>query len=286
MAAAVQDLLDLLDLETLDPNLFRGRSPQSSWQRVYGGQVIAQALVAAVRTVDASRPPHSMHAYFILPGDPKVPIIYDVDRIRDGKSFTTRSVTARQHGHAIFSMLVSFHDEETGLEHQIEMPQVTPPEQLPDEAEMRKNLLPAMPEPVRRYYERERPIEMRPVEFDRYGGKKYPDGRFHLWFRATGRLPDDPAIHQCVLAYASDLTLLDASLMRLGRTLFDSKFMAASLDHALWLHRPFRADDWLLYAQDSPNLRGSRGFSRGLIFTRNGQLVASVAQEGLVRERR
>lgn len=286
MAAAVQDLLDILNLETLDPNLFRGRSPQTSWQRVYGGQVIAQAFVAAVRTVDASRPAHSMHAYFMLPGDPKVPIIYDVDRIRDGKSFATRSVTARQHGHAIFSMLVSFHSEEAGLDHQVEMPHVRQPEDLPDEAEMRRNLLPTMPDPVRRYYERERPIEMRPVEFDRYGGRKYPDGRFHLWFRATGRLPDDPAIHQCVLAYASDLTLLDASLMRHGRTLFDSKFMAASLDHALWLHRPFRADDWLLYAQDSPNLHGSRGFSRGLIFTRDGTLVASVAQEGLVRERR
>lgn len=286
MAAAVKDLLDILDLEPLEVNLFRGRSPQTGWQRVYGGQVIGQALVAAVRTVDASRPPHSMHAYFLLPGDPKVPLIYDVDRIRDGKSFTTRRVTARQHGHPIFSMLVSFHEHEDGLDHQVEMPQVTPPEDLPDEAEMRSKLLPQMPDPVRRYYERERPIEMRPVEFDRYAGRKYPDGRFHLWFRATGRLPDDLAIHQCVLAYASDLTLLDASLSRHGRTLFENEFMAASLDHALWLHRPFRADEWLLYAQDSPNLHGSRGLARGLIFTRDGTLVASVAQEGLVRVRR
>jgi acyl-CoA thioesterase-2 len=211
MASAVKDLLDILDLETLEPNLFRGRSPQTGWQRVYGGQVIGQALVAAVRTVDAARSPHSMHAYFILPGDPKVPLIYDVDRIRDGKSFTTRRVTARQHGHPIFSMLVSFHEHEDGLDHQAEMPDVTPPEELPDEAEMRGKLLPQMPEPVRRYYQRERPIEMRPVEFDRYAGKKYPDGRFNLWFRTTGRLPDDLAIHQCVLAYASDLTLLDAT---------------------------------------------------------------------------
>ena len=286
MASAVSDLLEILDLEPLEVNLFRGRSPQSGWQRVFGGQVIGQALVAAVRTVEASRPPHSMHAYFILPGDPKVPLIYDVDRIRDGKSFTTRRVTARQHGQPIFSMLVSFHDYEEGFDHQAAMPDVTPPEQLPNETEMREKLLPAMPDPVRRYYERERPIEMRPVEFDRYGGKKYPDGRFHLWFRTTGRLPDDPAIHQCVLAYASDLTLLDASLTRHGRTLFENKFMAASLDHALWLHRPFRADEWLLYAQDSPNLHGSRGFARGLIFTRDGTLIASVAQEGLVRLRR
>jgi acyl-CoA thioesterase-2 len=279
-------MLDILDLEPLEVNLFRGRSPQAGWQRVYGGQVIGQALVAAVRTVEASRAPHSMHAYFILPGDPKVPIIYDVDRIRDGKSFTTRRVTARQHGHPIFSMLVSFQTAEVGLDHQMEMPQVPPPEELPNESEMRKKMLPTMPDPVRRYYERERPIEMRPVEFERYGGKKYPDGKVHLWIRTTERLPDDPAIHQCVLAYASDMTLLDASLARHGRTLFEKEFMGASLDHALRLHRPFRADDWLLYAQDSPNLYNSRGFSRGLIFTRDGVLVASVAQEGLVRQRR
>jgi acyl-CoA thioesterase II len=286
MSSAVNEMLEILDLEPLDVNLFRGRSPQVGWQRVYGGQVIGQALVAAVRTVDASRPPHSMHAYFLLPGDPKVPIIYDVDRIRDGKSFTTRRVTARQHGHPIFSMLVSFHTDEPGLDHQAAMPKVPPPEDLPNESEMRKNMLPTMPDPVRRYYERERPIELRPVEFDRYRGKKYPDGRFHVWIRATGRLPDDLAIHQCVLAYASDMTLLDAALAPHGRSLFEQKFMAASLDHALWLHRPFRADDWLLYAQESPNMHGSRGFTRGLIFTREGTLVASVAQEGLVRLRR
>ena len=207
MSSAVQDLLDILDLEPLEVNLFRGRSPQAGWQRVYGGQVIGQALVAAVRTVEASRPPHSMHAYFLLPGDPKVPIIYDVDRIRDGKSFTTRRVTARQHGHPIFTMQVSFHANEPGLDHQAKMPDVPPPEGLPNESEMRKKLLPTMPDPVRRYYERERPIEMRPVEFDRYGGKKYPDGRFHVWIKTTGQLPDDLAIHQCVLAYASDMTL-------------------------------------------------------------------------------
>ena len=286
MPTAVEDLLSILDLEELDLNLFRGRSPQAGWQRVFGGQVIGQALVAAVRTVDASRPPHSMHAYFLLPGDPKVPIIYDVDRMRDGKSFTTRRVTARQHGHPIFSTLVSFHADEPGLDHQAIIPKVPPPEQLPNESEMREKMLPTMPDPVRRYYERERPIELRPVEFDRYGGKKYPDGRFHVWIRTTGRLPDALAIHQCVLAYASDMTLLDAALAPHGRTLFEREFMAASLDHALWLHRPFRADDWLLYAQDSPNMHGSRGFSRGLIFARDGTLVASVAQEGLVRQRR
>ena len=166
------------------------------------------------------------------------------------------------------------------------MPDVPMPEELPSEANIKANMSPDMPEPVRRYYERERPIELRPVEYQRYAGQKSEDGRFHLWIRTTGKLPDDPAIHQCVLAYASDMTLLDTALVRHGRTLFEKEFMAASLDHALWFHRPFRADDWLLYAQDSPNAGGARGFSRGLIFTREGTLVASVAQEGMIRLRR
>jgi acyl-CoA thioesterase-2 len=285
MSSAVDDLLGILDLEPLEVNLFRGRSPQAGWQRVFGGQVIGQALVAACRTVDG-RPPHSMHAYFLLAGDPKVPIIYDVDRIRDGKSFTTRRVVAIQHGQAIFTMAVSFHRDEEGLTHQAKMPEVPKPEDLPSEADVRAGVLPMMPDPVRRYYERERPIELRPVEFGRYLGKKSEDAKFHLWIRTTGKLPDDPAIHQCVLAYASDMTLLDTALVPHGRTLFEKEFMAASLDHALWFHRPFRADDWLLYAQDSPNLGGARGFSRGLIFSRDGTLVASVAQEGLIRIRR
>ena len=286
MSNAVKSLLEILDLETLEVNLFRGRSPQSGWQRVYGGQVIGQALVAACRTVEG-RAPHSMHAYFMLPGDPKVPIIYDVERIRDGRSFATRRVKAIQHGQAIFSMSISFHNAEPAtITHQAPMPDVPKPEDLPSEAEIKEKLLPTMPAMVRRYYERERPIELRPVEFERYFGKKSEDGTFNVWIKATGALPDDPAIHQCVLAYASDMTLLDAALARHGRTLFEPIFMAASLDHALWIHRPFRADDWLLYAQDSPNLSGARGFSRGLIFTRDGTLVASVAQEGLIRERR
>jgi len=285
MSRAVADLLALLDLEPLEVNLFRGRSPETGWQRVFGGQVIGQALVAAVRTVE-NRVPHSMHAYFLLPGDPKVPIIYEVERIREGKSFTTRRVLAIQHGHPIFSMSVSFHNDEEGLSHQAKMPDVPVPDALTNEAEMRERFAEIMPEPVKRYYERERPIELRPVEYGRYVGKKLEDGKFNVWIRATGRLPDDPAIHQCVLAYASDLTLLDTALVPHGRTLFEKEFMAASLDHALWIHRPFRADDWLLYAQDTPNLSCSRGFSRGLIFTRDGTLVASVAQEGLVRMRR
>jgi len=288
MASAVQELIDILDLEPLEVNLFRGSSPQARWQRVFGGQVIGQALVAACRSVAdvAARPPHSLHAYFLLGGDPKVPIIYEVDRIRDGKSFTTRRVVAIQHGQAIFSMSVSFHVAEQGWSHQFEMPDVPTPEALPDEAEFKNRILRVMPDAVRRYFERERPIELRPVEYGRYLGEKSEDGRFHVWIRATGRLPDEPAIHQCVLAYASDMTLLDTALIPIGRSIFSDDIMAASLDHALWFHRPFRADEWLLYAQDSPNLAGSRGFSRGLIFSSDGTLVASVAQEGLLRQRR
>jgi len=288
MASAVQEVLDILDLEPLEVNLFRGRSPQSRWQRVFGGQVIGQALVAACRTVAdvTARPPHSLHAYFLLGGDPKVPIIYEVDRIRDGKSFTTRNVKAIQHGHAIFSMSVSFHVHEEGLSHQFKMPDVPMPDALPDEAELKERIWPKMPEPVRRYYERERPIELRPVEYSRYLGETNETGCFHVWIRATGRLPDEPAIHQCVLAYASDMMLLDAAMIPHGLSVFSENIMAASLDHALWFHRPFRADEWLLYAQDSPNLSDSRGFSRGLIFRSDGTLIASVAQEGLLRVRR
>jgi len=288
MTSAVRELLDLLDLEPLEVNMFRGRSPESRFQRVFGGQVIGQALVAACRTVEnvAERPPHSLHAYFLLAGDPKVPIVYDVDRIRDGRSFTTRRVVAIQKGHAIFSMSVSFHGDEPGLSHQAAMPDVPQPDVLPDDAALRQAVLARMPEAVRRYYERERPIELRPVEFERYLGKTLPESKFHVWLRALERLPDDPMLHRCVLAYASDLMLLDASTIPHGRTLFEPALMAASLDHALWFHRPFRADEWLLYAQDSPNASGGRGFARGQFFTRDGTLVASVAQEGLVRIRR
>ncbi|HKH95600.1 MAG TPA: acyl-CoA thioesterase II [Beijerinckiaceae bacterium] len=285
MSRAIEELLGILDLEYLEQNLFRGRSPQVGWQRVFGGQVIGQALVAACRTVDvAARQPHSLHAYFLLPGDPKVPIIYEVDRIRDGRSFTTRRVKAIQHGQAIFSMSASFHVAETGLAHAFPMERVPMPEDLPDERDIRANVMPLMPDPVRRYFESDRPIELKPVEYGRYLSREPMPPRFNAWIRATGRLPDDPAIHQCVLAYASDMTLLDSSLIAHGRTVFERSIQAASLDHALWFHRPFRADEWLLYAQDSPSASGALGFSRGLIYTRDGTLVASVAQEGLIRD--
>lgn len=287
MTRAVDDLLAILDLEPIERNLFRGRSPDAGWTRVFGGQVIGQALVAACRTVEAERPPHSLHAYFMLGGDPSIPIVYEVERIRDGRSFATRRVKAIQRGHAVFSLSASFHRREEGFEHSARMPDVPGPDALPSEAEARANVLPRMPDPVRRYFERERPIELRPVEFHRYASRDpLPDGKFHVWFRATGRLPDDPVLHQCVLAYASDMTLLDASLVAHGRTVFEREIQAASLDHALWFHEPFRADEWLLYAQDSPFAGGARGFSRGSIFTQDGRLVASVAQEGLIRRRR
>ena len=286
MSRAVDDLLAILDLEQLEQNLFRGRSPQAGWQRVFGGQVIGQALVAACRTVDtAARQPHSLHAYFLLPGDPKVPIIYDVDRIRDGRSFTTRRVVAIQHGAEIFTMAVSFQVEEPGYEHALPMPSVPPPEDLPSDDEIKASVLPIMPDPVRAYFTRERPIELKPVEFTRYLSREPKEPKFNVWIRATSRLPDDPAIHQSVLAYASDMTLLDSTLIAHGRTVFERAIQAASLDHALWLHRPFRADEWLLYSQDSPSTSGARGFGRGLIFARDGRLVASVAQEGLIRPR-
>jgi acyl-CoA thioesterase-2 len=278
----VVDFMSILDLEQIEVNRFRGRSPQVGWQRVFGGLVIGQALVAACRTVEGRRP-HSLHAYFLLAGDPRVPILYEVERIRDGKSFATRRVVAIQHGAAIFTLSASFQDEEGGFSHQMRMPEVPPPDALPSDQVIKAEILPRMPEPVRRYYERERPLELRPVEFQRYLGQTHPEGRFHAWIRATKSLPDDPVIHQCALAYASDLMLLDAALIPHGRTVFETDIMAASLDHALWFHRPFRADEWLLYAQDSPSASGGRGFSRGLIFQQDGTLVASVAQEGLIR---
>ena len=283
MTAALQNLLDTLDLEPLERNLFRGRSPQVGWQRVFGGQVVAQALSAAVRTVPAERQAHSLHGYFLRPGDPAVPIIYEVDRIRDGKSFTTRRVVAIQHGHAIFSMSASFQVEENGLDHQLPAPAAPDPEALISEDQLKKRFMEGAPASVKAYWQRERPIELRPVSLRHYVSREKLEPSQQVWFRATGAMPDDPALHRAVLAYASDMLLLDTSLYPHGRTLFDRDLQVASLDHALWFHRPFRVDAWLLYVQDSPSAFGGRGFSRGAIFTRDGVLIASVAQEGLIR---
>jgi acyl-CoA thioesterase II len=284
MTSAVKTLLEILDLETLEYNLFRGRSPQVGWQRVFGGQVIGQALVAAIRTVEG-RNVHSMHGYFMRPGDPEVPIIYQVERDRDGKSFATRRVIAIQHGQPIFTMGASFHKLENGFDHQIDMPDVPAPEDLPSEQEMKDKHLKKMPGYIRQYWERDRPFELRPVKLRNYlePGKSNPAQ--NIWIKATKKLPEDPATHQCVLSYASDITLLDTSLLPHGHTLFDPEIMLASLDHSLWFHRPVKADEWLLYAQDSPSAFGARGFNRGHIFSRDGTLLASVAQEGLIRKK-
>lgn len=282
MSSAVAELLEILDLEPLERNLFRGRSPQVGWQRVFGGQVIGQALVAAIRTVE-ERPVHSLHGYFMRPGDPTVPIIYEVERIRDGGSFSTRRVVAIQHGHAIFSMAASFHRQEDGLEHQMAMPAAPMPEDLPSEQDLKEKYLAVAPDNVRAYWERDRPIVLLPTDFRHYVTKDKLPPRQQVWVRTTGALPDDPAIHAAVLAYASDMTLLDTALFAHGRAVFDKDLQLASLDHSMWFHRPFRADDWLLYDQDSPTTFGGRGFCRGGLYTRDGALVVSTAQEGLTR---
>jgi acyl-CoA thioesterase-2 len=288
MTAPIKEVLDLLDLEAIEVNIFRGSSPSDRWQRVFGGQVLGQALVAASRTVE-DRIAHSLHAYFIRPGDPRVPILYEVDRARDGKSFTTRRVVAIQHGEQIFNMAVSFQVAEEGLEHQVAMPSVPPPENLESEIERRKRLAAQLPAEQRDWFLKPRPIEVREVrDADDDGDILNPPQREplqHVWIRASGEIPSLLSLHQCVLAYASDMTLLDTCLMPHGVSWFSGRLQSASLDHAMWFHHPFRADEWLLYAQDSPVASGGRGFNRGSIFTRGGKLVASVAQEGLIRLR-
>ena len=284
MVSAVKRLLSILDLEQLEHNLFRGCSPQDGWQRVFGGQVIGQALVAAQRTVE-DRAAHSLHAYFMRPGDPSVPIIYEVDRIRDGRSFNTRRVVAIQHGAAIFSMSASFHLEEEGFDHQFAMPDVPGPEELPGLSDIKEQFVDRLPVNIKKYFERDRPIQIRPVDTSRFFSQEKREPKQSIWIRAAEQLPDDLGLHQCALAYASDFSLLDTALIAHGKMLFDPELMMASLDHAMWFHRPCRADDWLLYTMDSPAAHGARGFGRGSIFTPDGVLVASVAQEGLIRKK-
>ncbi|SIQ77328.1 (3S)-malyl-CoA thioesterase [Rhizobium sp. RU33A] len=281
----MQDLIERLDLEKLEENLFRGSSPQNGWQRVFGGLVIAQALMAAQRCVDPDRIVHSLHAYFMRPGDPSIPIVYQVERIRDGSSFTTRRVVAIQHGKAIFSMSASFQVEEPGFDHQVKIPDVAAPEQLMGEAEFRAAFLAQAPDTVKTYWGRERPIEIRPTSLTHYLSREKLEPEAHIWVRASGLVPDDRHYQAAILAYLSDMTLLDTSLYAHGTSIFDPELQVASLDHAMWFHRPCRLDDWLLYTQDSPSAAGARGMTRGSIFTRDGRLVASVAQEGLIRKR-
>jgi len=283
--SAMDGLLATLDLEKLEENLFRGKSPKAGWQRVFGGQVIAQALVAAQRTVDEGRFAHSLHAYFLRPGDPTVPIVYQVERMRDGYSFTTRSVVAVQHGHPIFTMTASFQVDEPGFDHQIAMPDVPPPEQLLGEEEFQAQVLPHAPDAIRRYWGQKRPIEVRPTSLRHYMTREKLDPEQHVWARTTGPVPADRGVQAAILAYLSDMTLLDTSLYAHGATIFDPNIQVASIDHAMWFHRPTDFEDWLLYTQDSPNAGGARGMTRGSLFTRSGVLVASVAQEGLIRKR-
>lgn len=277
------DLSAILNLETIEVNLFRGNSPNTGSQRVYGGHVIGQAMMAACRTMEG-RLPHSMHCYFTRPAQPQVPVIYQVERLRDGKSYSTRRVTAIQYGNAIFSIMVSFHAQEQGaFDHQDKMPDTSQVEKLTTEELSKQHMFPETPDFVRRNYG----IDVRPVEIGRYFGQKIDSGRIHVWIKAAAKLPDDPAVHICALAYASDFTLLDAVMARYGGTTFDAKrIISASLDQAMWFHRPFRADDWLLHAQDSPSAQSGRGLTRGMVFKTDGTLVASVNQEGSVRERR
>lgn len=286
MSDATDELLLVLDLERIEHNVFRGRSPQVGWQRVFGGLVIAQALVAATRTVE-DRAPHSLHGYFMLPGDPSVPILYEVDRIRDGRSFATRRCVAIQHGRAIFSLSASFQVDEPGLEYGAPMPSAPDPEGLETIESIMEKFASAIPASVRNYFERDRPFEIRPTDATRYlmGGSERPrEAKQAIWIRCRHALPDDPALHRAILAYLSDLTLLDSALVAHGRTIFDPTLQVASLDHALWFHRPCRVDGWLLYAQESPNTTGARALTRGLIYSQDGRLIASVAQEGLIRQ--
>jgi acyl-CoA thioesterase-2 len=285
MHGPIDDLIGLLDLEPLEVNIYRGLNRDLGAERVYGGQVFAQALVAARRTVDAEREAHSAHGYFILPGDLTAPIVYFVDRLRDGKSFTTRRVTAIQHGQAIFNLSASFHIVESGVTHQPEMPKVTPPEDLVNELELLRGISDRIPEDQREILLQERPIDFRPVAPLDFFNPEPRDPVRHVWFRAAGMLSDDALTHQAVLAYASDYGLLVTALQPHGVAFRTPGLQLASLDHSVWMHRPFRADEWLLYAVDSPIATGARGFVRGQIFSRNGELVASVAQEGLVRLR-
>jgi acyl-CoA thioesterase-2 len=282
-ADAVPELVRLLDLERIEVNLFRGISPDDGMKRVFGGQVIAQALVAAYRTVE-NRVCHSLHAYFIRPGDPTVPILYEVDRARDGKSFTTRRVVAIQHGEQIFNMTASFQVVESGLEHQFEMPNVPPPEELPDMLEVLRPMVDRLPERVKRFVEKPRPFEFRMVQPlpDLIAPSKHPPAR-QVWLRLPDRIPDDESLHRRLLAYVSDYYLLDTAVLPHGMSFLSAKAVMASIDHAMWFHRPLRVDEWLLYALDSPSSSGARGFGRGSVFSRDGRLVASTAQEGLIR---
>jgi acyl-CoA thioesterase-2 len=287
--SVLDELVTLLALERIEQNLFRGQSQDLGWGTVFGGQVLGQALSAAVQTVPQERHVHSLHGYFLLPGDVTKPIVYDVDRIRDGGSFTTRRVVAIQNGNAIFNLAASFQIEEPGYEHQDEMPPDVPaPESLRTERELiaASPLLAKFPDHVKARALAERPFELRPCESqdDFFAPRARPPSRM-VWLKTGGRLPDDPALHRYLLAYASDHGFVTTSLLPHGVTWLSPGMRVASLDHVMWFHAPFRVDDWLLHVMDSPAAHGGRGLVRGRVFTRDGRLVASTAQEGMIRRR-
>jgi acyl-CoA thioesterase-2 len=283
--SSIDELVALLDLETIEDGLYRGRQPDTALQRVFGGQVAGQALVAATRTVPDERAVHSLHAYFLIPGDTSVPIVYDVERTRDGRSFSSRRVVARQHGRAIFSMSASFQVPESGLEHQDAMPSAPPPEECSELGD----LLATLSGRSRGEWDREwSALQVRYAGDSRTGGVLHDPEHpavSRVWLRTSGRIGDDPSLHAAVLTYASDLTLLSASVIPHGTYIGDPRLQPASLDHAMWFHRAFRADEWLLYDQVSPSASGGRGLATGRLFAGDGRLVASVVQEGLVRFR-
>lgn len=285
MSKVLDELVKLLALEPIEENLFRGQSQDLGWGAVFGGQVLGQALSAAVHTVPPERQVHSLHAYFLRSGNVAKPIVYDVDRIRDGGSFTTRRVVAIQSGHAIFTLAASFQVVEPGFEHQDAMPDVPPPESVPTEQEVYAAVADRLPERLRDRALAERPFELRPIGAgDPLKPTARPPSR-SLWLRTVERLPDDPALHRYLLAYASDYSLIGTALLPHGVGWMSGGMQVASLDHAMWFHQPFRVDEWLLHVMDSPVAHGARGLVRGRIYTQDGRLVASTAQEGLIRRR-
>lgn len=278
MSQSLEFLVNLLDLETIEVNTYRGRHPEEERQRTFGGQVAAQALMAAGRTVEHGAV-HSLHSYFLRPGDPRIPILYEVDRIRDGKSFTTRRVVAIQHGRAIYNMQASFHSEEQSLEHQFEMPDVPGPETIKPLLERVQSEFGDIDE----WFKRQHPIDQRFIGELPWSPLRSKEPRQRLWIKADGELPEDPLLHACVIAYASDMSLFDAILAPHSIRWDDGTFMGASLDHCMWFHRNVRADEWLLYDTDSPIAHGGRGLARGFLFNQAGELQVSMVQEGLTR---
>lgn len=284
MDQALQEVISLLELEPLDENMFRGQSRDTGMPQVFGGQVLGQALAAASRTV-SDRSVHSLHAYFLQRGDTGAPIIYEVDRARDGGSFSSRRVTAIQHGGQIFNMAVSFQVPEAGLEHQVRMPDVPGPEGLRDVAELASEIEGPLPPRMKRILTYRRPFHVRPVQPGQFTTTALYEPRKQLWMKAAGALPDDAFIHDALLAYVSDYELISTATLPHGFHASFTGLQVASLDHAMWFHRPLRVDQWLLFDLESPSASGGRGLSQGRVFSEDGVLVASLAQEGLIRRR-